>query len=182
MERLIVFMILSVPIIIISWRTLFHVKSHGFYRFLAWEGILWLLVSNITFWFTHPLGWNQLISWTLLIIAGVFVITGVVTMKRKGRPSKTRSDQTLYAFEKTTRLVDTGIFHYIRHPLYSSLLFLCWGAFFKQMNFELFIVSVATSIFLYFTALSDEKECIKTFGNDYTEYKKRTKRFIPFII
>lgn len=36
--------------------------------------------------------------------------------------------------------------------------------------------------FLYLTALFDEKECVKYFGNRYREYMKRTKRFIPFII
>ncbi len=36
MEKLILFGILSIPVIFISWHTLFNVKSHGFYRFFSW--------------------------------------------------------------------------------------------------------------------------------------------------
>ena len=38
--------ILSFPVIILSWRTLFSVKSHGFYRFFSWECIIWIFNLN----------------------------------------------------------------------------------------------------------------------------------------
>ena len=50
-------------------------------------------------------------------------------MKRIGKPDKKRNTKNLYQFEQTTELVDKGIFKYIRHPLYSSLIFLTWGIF-----------------------------------------------------
>jgi len=103
-------------------------------------------------------------------------------LKKAGKPVKTRDEETLFEFEKTSKLVDTGIFKYIRHPLYSSLIFLTWGIFLKNPTGELFIVSVLSTVFLYSTALSDEKECIEYFGKQYSKYMKRTKRFIPFLI
>jgi protein-S-isoprenylcysteine O-methyltransferase Ste14 len=79
-------------------------------------------------------------------------------------------------------LIDKGIFKYIRHPLYSSLLFLTWGIFLKNTTDLLLFITVLSSAFLYLTAIFEEKECIKFFGEKYSEYMKRSKMFIPFII
>ena len=103
-------------------------------------------------------------------------------MKTIGKPKTDREENSLYEFEKTTQLVDQGIFKYIRHPLYSSLLFLTWGIFLKNTTSLLFLVAFISSVFLLLTALADEKECIRFFGVQYTDYMKRSKRFIPFLI
>jgi protein-S-isoprenylcysteine O-methyltransferase Ste14 len=120
---LIIFGILSLPVITISWRTLFNIKSHGFYRFISWECIIWLFAHNWKFWFYNPISLNQIFSWLFLISSGYLVIAGVIMMKKKGRQDQIRNEETLYQFEKTTDLIDSGIFKYIRHPLYSSLIF-----------------------------------------------------------
>ena len=182
MHKLIVFGVLSVFIIIISWRTLFNFKSHGFYRFLALECILWLFSSNYIYWFESPFSISQILSWILLIYSGILVISGILIFKKHGKPTKTRSDKLLYKFEKTSQLIDSGIFRYIRHPLYSSLLFLTWGIFLKNTSYILFIIAILSSIFIYVTSIFDEIECIKYFGNNYRQYMKQSKRFIPFVL
>jgi len=182
MDRYIIFGILSMLIIAISWRTLFNFKSHGFYRFLSWECIAWLIATNYRHWFDDPFSVNQIFSWILLIISAYLIIVGVITMKKSGKPKNTRKEKTLYQFEKTTELIDKGIFKYIRHPLYSSLLFLTWGIFLKNTPIELLFVSALSTAFLYLTAIFDEKECIEFFGDNYIAYMKRSKRFIPYVI
>lgn len=102
-------------------------------------------------------------------------------MKKMGKPEPDRNEETLYQFERTTELIDSGIFRHIRHPLYSSLLFLTWGIFLKNISVELIVVSALSTVFLYLTAIFDEKECIEFFGDKYLEYMKRSKRFIPYI-
>lgn len=181
MNRIIIFLILSIPIIVLSWRTIFDTKSHGFYRFFSWECIIWLFSANYLFWFQDPFSSHQIFSWILLIFSIYLVVSGVLTLK-KGRMDKgIRNEKTLYNFEKTTNLVESGIFKFIRHPLYSSLLFLSWGIFLKKPDVELFIISVISSIFLYLTAYFDEIECISYFGQKYQTYMRKTKRFIPYI-
>jgi protein-S-isoprenylcysteine O-methyltransferase Ste14 len=103
-------------------------------------------------------------------------------MKRAGKTEKSRKADSLYHFEKTTELVDSGVFKYIRHPLYSSLIFLTWGVLLKNVNIYLIIVAIVSTVFFYLTSITDEKECIAYFGEKYSNYMKRTKRFIPFII
>lgn len=182
MEKLIAFGILSIPLIAISWRTLFNFKTHGFYRFFSWECILWLLVSNITFWFKNPFSINQVFSWIFLFYSVYPVMAGTLLLKKARKADQIREEKELYQFEKTSELIDTGIYKLIRHPLYSSLLFLTWGIFLKNMTGLLLIISLLSSVFLYFTARFDEKECIAYFGEKYCDYMKRTKRFIPYII
>jgi protein-S-isoprenylcysteine O-methyltransferase Ste14 len=182
MENLIIFGILSIPIIVVSWRSLFSIKTHGFYRFLSWECILGLLVSNYRFWFIDPFSFHQIISWIFLFYASYLVITGAIKLKKAKKDDSVRSEENLYQFEKTSELIDTGIFKFIRHPLYSSLLFLTWGICLKNVTGFLIIISLLSSIALLTTALRDEKECIAYFGDKYIDYMKRTKMFIPFII
>jgi len=182
MEKIIIFLVLSIPVIALSWHTIFNVKSHGFYRFFAWECILWLLVSNYKYWFENPFSILQIVSWLFLFFGAYLVVIGFMEMRKNGKAEKSREADSLYHFEKTTELVDTGIFKYIRHPLYSSLIFLTWGILFKQVTIPLFIVAVGSTVFLYLTSITDEKECIAYFGDKYREYMKRTKQFIPFII
>jgi protein-S-isoprenylcysteine O-methyltransferase Ste14 len=182
MERIVIFAILSIPVIIISWRTLFNLKSHGFFRFISWECILWLAASNYKFWFDNPFSIEQIFSWAFLILSAYLVIAGALQMKKSGKQTRERNDKELFQFEQTSELVDSGIFKYIRHPLYSSLIFLTWGIFLKNTSVELLIISILSTVFLFLTAIFDEKECMKYFGNKYNEYMKRSKRFIPFIL
>ena len=53
--------------------------------------------------------------------------------------------------------------------------------YFKRSDFVFLIVALVASLFLYLTARADEKECIRYFGDNYQEYMKKSKRFIPFI-
>jgi protein-S-isoprenylcysteine O-methyltransferase Ste14 len=181
MNNIIIFAILSLPVIYISRRSLLHPRSHGFPRFFAWECILWLLVENARFWFTEPFSNIHIVSWVLLFGACYPVVAGTLQLKKQGKAHEHRDNGSLYNFEKTTQLVDSGIYRYIRHPLYCSLIILTWGICLK--NITLVTVSVAglSSILLYFTARLDEKECITYFGEPYQLYMNQSKMFIPFI-
>ena len=179
---LIAFALMSIIIIALSWHVIFNPKSHGFYRFFGWECIAWLTVNNYKYWFDNPLSLYQIISWILLFYAMILIIVGVILMKTKGKADKTREDKTLYSFERTTELIETGIYKYIRHPLYGSLIFLTWGIFFKNTSPDLLIISVLSTIFLSATSIIEEKENIKYFGQKYKDYMKRSKMFIPYLL
>ena len=57
-----IFLLGSITILLVSRKSLLHPRSHGFYRFFAWEILLVMFVHNLGDWFHNPLGWNQLIS------------------------------------------------------------------------------------------------------------------------
>lgn len=182
MDKVIFFIALSLPLIFFSKKSLFEPRSHGFTRFFGWECIIVLFVINYEKWFTNPFAVWQIVSWLLLIISLWFLIESVVRLGRARKPGIVRVDEKLFKFEKTTELVTSGIYRYIRHPMYSSLLFLAWGIWFKQPLWYLFPVALLASWLLWLTARRDEKECLSYFGEKYSEYMKGTKRLIPFVI
>ena len=178
----IIFIAGSLFILAISWKSLRQPGSHGFYRFFAWEIILALFVVNMKFWFYKPFAGNQIIAWFLLIVACIPLAFGVQALRTRGKPAEQRAgDPSLLAFEKTTALVTSGIYHYIRHPLYSSLFLLTWGIFFKSPSFIGVVLAVAATLFLIATARADEAECTRFFGPQYQEYMKTTRMFVPYI-
>ena len=176
-----VFLLGSAVMFYISRSSLRQPHSHGYYRFLAWEAILALVAVNLGSWFAQPFSWNQLISWTLLVISLFLVVHGVYLLRKMGKPDSRRPDGALLSFEKTTRLVTRGAYRWIRHPLYSSLLFLAWGATFKQINFLTLFLAADATFFLVATARAEEAENLSFFGPAYREYMQQTKLFIPFI-
>jgi len=96
MEKLVLFAILSIPIMAVSWRSLSSIHNHGFFRFFGWEGILWLLVSNYKYWFADPFSTHQIISWVLLINGGYLVIAGIIVFMNKGGIDQSREEKALF--------------------------------------------------------------------------------------
>jgi protein-S-isoprenylcysteine O-methyltransferase Ste14 len=172
----------SIILIFISRNSLRTPRSHGFWRFFAWELMLMLFLLNVNAWFRTPFCWNQLISWGLLFTSFVPLWFGIRVLITRGKPGANRPEQPeLMAFEKTSALVTTGIYRYIRHPLYSSLVLLVWGIFFKVPSLPGIALTLTATGFLILTAKADEAECTRFFGSDYSEYMKKTKMFIPFV-
>ena len=85
-----------------------------------------------------------------------------MALRRRGQADpKARADTELLAFERTTKLVTVGIFRYIRHPMYCSLLLLTWGLFFKDPSSTGAALASAATLSLLLTAKADEAECIR---------------------
>jgi protein-S-isoprenylcysteine O-methyltransferase Ste14 len=180
MWKLIVFFSITILLIYISRSSLRQPGSHGFYRFFAWESILFLFLLNAEQWFIDPFSWHQWIAWTLLIASLLPLISGVGTLRKRGLPAQERPDDpSLLAFEKTTTLVTSGIYAYIRHPLYSSLLLLAWGIFFKAPGLRATALVLVATAFLFATAQADEQECIHFFWNGIPELYAKDQTVYP---
>lgn len=156
--------------------------AHGFYRFIAWECMLGLFVLNMHVWYDDYYSPRQLFSGVLFLLSLLLLIFSVVLLRWMGKPDAKRDDVPMIAFEKTTALVTNGIYRFIRHPMYSSLLLFCWGLFFKQPSIAGSLLAASASILLVTTSRVEERESVKYFGDAYREYMKRTKMFVPFIV
>jgi protein-S-isoprenylcysteine O-methyltransferase Ste14 len=98
-----------------------------------------------------------------------------------GKPDSSRSDSLLIGVEKTTKLVTTGVYRHIRHPIYSSGLYVALGVFFKHTTWLSFCLTLITVFFLTMTARMEEAENIRYFGSAYQDYMKKTRMFVPFL-
>src|SRR3989337_320580 len=92
MFKLVVFTVGSARLIYVSRASLRAPRSHGFYRFFAWEFIVALFLLNVDLWFRDPLSWHQLASWFFLTVSIVPFTFGVRSLTTQGKPAKHRED------------------------------------------------------------------------------------------
>ncbi len=83
-------------------------------------------------------------------------------------------------FGDNTRLVVTGIYRYIRHPLYLAVLLISvsGSAIFSCRITWVFILLCLTGILL---RIKKEESVLILQYPEYTEYKKRTFTLVPFL-
>lgn len=159
-----------------TWRyAILNPRGQGPYRFVAFEGITAIVLLNYKVWFADFLSPLQIISFAALTISIYLPLAGMLTLKGRGKPEG--------HFEYTTELVTTGVYRFIRHPMYASLLFLAIGSYLKQPldppGAAIFVITIAA---VFMTAKAEEKDLVAAFGERYVDYMKKTARFIPFVL
>ncbi len=165
----------TIIIVLFSW--FFSIKEkryHGIARFFAFESIFILVLLNLKVWFHDPFSIHQIISWILLFVSIYPGIAGYVLLHKKGHPDDNH-------IERTSVVVKSGIYKYIRHPLYCSLMVLGTGVMFKDPDKLQLIFGAINLIALYFTARIEEKEMIAKFSEEYIKYMSGTSMFIPYL-
>lgn len=180
--RLLLFVLGSLFFVYVSRRSLLNPRSHGFYRFFVFVGIWALLLTNHPYWFAQPFSPLHLLSWLLLLVSVSFIIQSLLLLKQQGGYAERQDMPENHAFENTVNVVQEGLYRYIRHPMYSSLLFLAWGAFCKQISPLTLGLVLLVTLFLFVAARVEEQENIRYFGPGYAEYMKRSKMFVPWIV
>lgn len=172
--QLITFVAGTIFIVLFTWFvSLREHRYHGIPRFFALEGLLLLGLLQSPIWFKDPLSVLQIFSWLLFIISLCYAFTAFSLFQRHGKPGRN--------FENTTKLVKTGLYRYIRHPMYGSLLILGIGMFLKSISWQSFIIMMIIIVALFITCKVEEREMLKKFGDEYKAYISKTKMFIPYL-
>lgn len=76
------------------------------------------------------------------------------------------------------RLIKTGPYAYIRHPMYSAVLLLAMAFLLFWFHPYKILVLMALSLTLYSKAKKEERLWLQSL-NEYSEYKKATGMFLP---
>jgi len=180
-QQLFLFALGSLIIFLLAGRQLKNPGVHGFYRFFVFEGILALLLLNYPYWFIDPFSPLHIFSWILLALSIYFILASLWLLRRHGGRRERMDMPENFGFENTLYIVDSGLYRYIRHPMYGSLLLLGWGAFFKHPSVPAVILVFWITGFLFAAAGVEEKENRKFFGSGYDDYMRRSKMFIPWL-
>ena len=176
------FVAASAAILHLSWRSLRDLRSHGFYRFFAFELLSALILLNAPMWFRDWLSARQLVSWFLGAVSIGLAIEGFRLLRLIGRPTPNVAHGSNLPFENTTTLVTVGAYHFIRHPLYASLLAFVGCAYLKNpLAISGIGLALGASGFLIATSIAEERENLMSFGPAYAVYMKKTRRFVPFL-
>ena len=107
----------------------------------------------------------------ILGIVGVVVFgIAVYTMHDSWRAGIPEKDKT--------ELVTTGIFRISRNPAFLAFDFVYLGILFMFFNWILLLFTIWAIIMLHLQIKQEEKFLLATFGEDYSKYKKQTRRYL----
>ena len=78
---------------------------------------------------------------------------------------------------KPGTLVTSGLYRFVRHPLYSAGLLFLWLT--ATMTLNQLIVYICATIYIFIGAYFEERKLLREFGAAYAEYKAATPMIIP---
>jgi methanethiol S-methyltransferase len=79
--------------------------------------------------------------------------------------------------EREQALVISGMYYWVRHPLYLCVLLFVWLMPVNTWNILAFNVGI--TILITIGVMREEKRLLKKFGEDYAEYQKRVPMLFP---
>jgi protein-S-isoprenylcysteine O-methyltransferase Ste14 len=80
------------------------------------------------------------------------------------------------------QLITEGIFRYIRHPHYTSLLIIGFGLAFFFNSISALIIAIIAVPIMIISIIDEEKLLIKQYGKEYIEFMKKTPwKIVPYI-
>lgn len=74
-------------------------------------------------------------------------------------------------------LVTSGLYHFVRHPLYTFSLLILWLS--PSMSVNAFIVYSALTLYVLIGIVFEERKLVREFGQEYTSYRSVTPMLIP---
>ena len=78
------------------------------------------------------------------------------------------------------RLVVSGLYRWVRHPLYTFSFLLLWLT--PVMTVNVLALNLGLSAYMLIGTIFEENKLVEQFGPAYLEYRKRTPRIIPGLI
>lgn len=79
------------------------------------------------------------------------------------------------------KLVTNGIYAYIRHPQYTGFFLITLGMMMEWATLPLIVLYTLLLVLYVRLAKREEQDMVKEFGQEYDEYRSRTKMFIPYV-
>ncbi len=83
--------------------------------------------------------------------------------------------------KKNHRLITTGIYRRVRHPIYTGVLLMCAGTFLNLNPAAGAILFLFILSLLIYKLKKEEQLLTRHFPKEYPKYKRRTTSLLPFI-
>jgi protein-S-isoprenylcysteine O-methyltransferase len=127
-------------------------------------------------WLTIPYPVGAAVLGTLMLIAGA-------VLRRLCFNTLGRSFTGKVIVAQDQRIVQHGVYRWVRHPSYTGALLMYTGIGLALGSWISVAILFFSHCYLYgIRVVVEEKALLETLGEPYREYMSRTKRFIPFVI
>ena len=127
------------------------------------------LLSIVLGWSYMPAG-ARFTGFCTGMLGDLIFLVSVICMKDSWRAGIPDEDKT--------ELVTGGIYKFSRNPAFLGFDFMYIGVLLLYFNPLTAVFSVFAVVMLHLQILQEEKYLAATFGEEYTEYKKRTFRYL----
>ena len=148
----------------------------------------------------HPFGdFGQLILLLLFIIVGVidyffiglkeseyinlpywiWIVGGAIFLIFGFYYSKTSLKMIFGTRREKPEVVSNRIYNKVRHPMYLGSILFYFGVTFIMFSIPLAVTTLIIFLFYNFIAKHEEKLLVQKFGNEYIDYMKKVRRWIP---
>ena len=140
-------------------------------------GMIYLPLLNIFFSFFDK--YKIALPNYLKIISGIILLLDTILFYLSHKELKDNWTPFLEIKEKQ-KLIKTGIYQYIRHPMYLSMWIFVIFQGLLLSNAFIEIIGILTWSNLYFIRIgNEEKMMLDTFGKEYEDYIENTGRILP---
>jgi protein-S-isoprenylcysteine O-methyltransferase Ste14 len=144
-----------------------------FFLFLACFGYF-LPINPLTYSFIPKLEFLRILS-TIIVFFGIVI--SIIARKTIATNWSANIE-----FKKGHELITTGIYSYVRHPIYTGILLMLIGTFLFTGTLSAILLFLIILFFVLYKIRQEEELLIKHFPKEYPIYRKRAKSLIPFIL
>jgi methanethiol S-methyltransferase len=114
----------------------------------------------------------------LMVLGEILAIAGLVAGILKTGVWDFLGLQPFVGKERAARLTISGLYHYVRHPLYAAGLAFIW--LLPYMTVNTLVMNIALTIYILVGAFFEERKLRHEFGQEYIDYAAVTPMLIPF--
>ena len=152
---------------------------------------VWIAIG-IVWWFSNPalpqppfelpfkVPVYPMIPIPFWIAIGIGIASFVVMILLDQLPQRTHKQHDDHP-SKINKIITTGLYSRIRHPIYLGAIQFNFGIAFALRTLWMLIPAILLSLMYYFDARQEEKYLTAKFGDEYERYKARTGMFLPKI-
>jgi protein-S-isoprenylcysteine O-methyltransferase Ste14 len=115
------------------------------------------------------------------VVIIVFAVTGLIVALIARRTLAGNWSRAV-AFKEDHELITTGLYHYVRHPIYTGVLLMILATALSVGTLSAGIGFVIIVLGLWFKLRAEEEILTKHFPKEYSVYKDRTKALIPYVV
>lgn len=109
----------------------------------------------------------------LLVLGLCIMIAGVISFKRAATTVNPLKP------ESASSLVSSGVFSYTRNPMYSGMILITIAAVVKSSSVLSLLMVLGFFLFITrYQIIPEERAMEKLFGNEFTQYQQRVRRWI----
>jgi protein-S-isoprenylcysteine O-methyltransferase Ste14 len=117
-----------------------------------------------------------------IAVLGVIALCGALVLFYRSHADLGKNWSISLQIRNEHRLVTTGIYRFIRHPMYTSFFLLAVAQALLLPNWLAGLTGlVGVGILYAFRVRQEERMMLERFGTDYQNYMAHTARLIPWI-